>query len=216
MILPVPDAERSDQPATRLPDVRRLEPAEREDAIATVVAAFATDPLLRWVWADDERYERCAPAMFSLLVDLRRAGGEAWAADGGAAVALWEPPGGLIVTPATDPWPAVQEAYLPEEKARWETYDRALAVPADAAPYWYLGVLATHPERQRRGLARAVVAPVLAAATRARAAAYLETASEVNVGFYRSLGFVVEREAVLPDGGPVCWLMRRDPGVPDA
>lgn len=223
MILPVHRADPPDRPAPRppgqpasRPDVRRLEPAERDDAIESVVAAFATDPLLRWVWPEDERYQRCAPAMFSLLLDLRRAGGEVWAAERGAAVAMWEPPGGLIVTPATDPWPAVQEAYLPAEKARWETYEQALAVPADASPYWYLGVLATHPDRQGRGLGRAVVAPVLAAATRARAAAYLETASEANVGFYLSLGFVVEREAALPDGGPVCWLMRRDQGAADA
>jgi len=87
------------------PDVRRLEPSERDLALASVVAAFATDPLVRWVWPDDGRYAACAPPFFGLLLDLRRAGGEAWAAGGGAAVAMWDPPGGLYTAPAADPWP---------------------------------------------------------------------------------------------------------------
>ncbi len=198
-------------PDSPSPDVRRLEPAERDAALATVVAAFASDPLLRWVWPDDDRYTARATQLFGLLMDLRRAGGEVWAAGGGAAVAMWEPPGGLYVRPAEDPWPAVQATYRDEEKARWEAFDGALAVPAGVPPYWYLGVLATDPERQGRGLGRAVTAPILAAADRGRAAAYLETATEANVGFYAKLGFAVDREATLPDGGPVCWLLRRDP-----
>ena len=207
-----PDATRADAPT---PDVRRLEPAERDEALRTVVAAFAADPLLRWVWPDDDRYTACATVLFGLLIDLRRAGGEVWAAGGGAAVAMWEPPGGLYVRPAEDPWPAVHATYRDEEKARWEAFDGALAVPPGVPPYWYLGVLATDPERQGRGLGRAVTAPVLASADRSRTAVYLETATEANVGFYAKLGFVVDREATLPDSGPVCWLLRRDPRPAD-
>jgi hypothetical protein len=36
--------------------------------------------------------------------------------------------------------------------------------------------------------------------------------SERNLVLYRRLGFAVEREVDLPDGGPRCWLMHRDPG----
>jgi hypothetical protein len=52
---------------------------------------------------------------------------------------------------------------------------------------------------------------MLAAADRAGLPAYLETASDTNVAIYRRLGFEVAREVDLPDGGPRCWLMRRDP-----
>ena len=41
--------------------------------------------------------------------------------------------------------------------------------------------------------------------------AYLETASEANVGIYGRLGFEPVRDVTMPDGGPTCWLMRRDP-----
>jgi ribosomal protein S18 acetylase RimI-like enzyme len=193
------------------PDVRRLRPDQRDRAAATVVDAFATDPLLRWVWPEGERYAACAPAFFGLLLDLRLAGGEVWVADGSRAVAMWDPPGGLYARPAEDPWPRLQAAFTAGERARWATFDAAVAVPAGAAPYWYLGVLATAPDHQGRGLGSAVTAPVLAAADRIGQTAWLETMSERNLVLYDRLGFAVETEVDLPDGGPRCWLMRRDP-----
>jgi hypothetical protein len=195
-----------DQPS----DVRRLEPAERETALTSTVAAFATDPLLRWVWPSDERYRACAPGFFGLLLDLRRSGGEVWAARGGAAVAMWDPPGGLYVMPPVDPWPALQGSFEPRERECWATYERKVG-ERETAPHWYLGVLATDPARQGGGLAAAVVAPVLAACDRTGVPAWLETASAGNVAYYARFGFLPVREVDLPDGGPQCWLLRREP-----
>ncbi len=194
-----------------VPVVLRCPPDGRGRALATVVAAFATDPLLRWVWPSDERYARCAPAFFGLLLDIRLEGGEAWTADGGAAVALWDPPGGLYRQVPPERWAGVQAGFTAGERSAWATYDAALAVPADAGPHWYLGVLATEPGRQGTGLGRAVSAPILAAADRTGLPAYLETASESNVAVYRRLGFEPVRDVPMPDGGPTCWLMRRAP-----
>lgn len=195
----------------RTPAVDLLDPAATDVALRTVIAAFAADPLLRWVWPDDRRYDSCAPGFFGLLLSLRAAGGEVWVAEGGAAVAMWDPPGGLDPAPAEDLWPALNATYTEDEGLRWAEFNDRLAVPPDVAPYWYLGVLATAPDHQRRGLGPAVVSPVLAAADRTATDVYLETASEANVGFYLRLGFVADREVDLPDGGPRCWLMRRPP-----
>lgn len=191
------------------PVVGLLDPASTDRALGSVVEAFSTDPLLRWVWPDDGRYQECAAGFFGLLLSLRSAGGEVWVAGGGAAVAMWDPPGGLRDLPAEDPWPALNATYTETERARWETFNERLAVPSDAPAHWYLGVLATAPRHQRRGLGGAVLAPVLAAADETSTPAYLETASEGNLAFYGRHGFGVEREVDLPDGGPRCWLMRR-------
>jgi ribosomal protein S18 acetylase RimI-like enzyme len=196
--------------STRRADIRRLEPAERDAALTSTVAAFATDPLLRWVWPEDDRYEACAPGFFGLLLDLRRAGGEVWAAHGGAAVAMWDPPGGLYARPEPDPWPALQAGFTQRERASWAVYEQRVG-ERTTQPHWYLGVLATDPARQGQGLARAVVAPVLAACDRTGVDAWLETATAANVGYYRRFGFEVVREVDLPDGGPQCWLLRRAP-----
>lgn len=190
--------------------VRRLLPHERDAALATVVAAFATDPLLRWVWPDDARYAEVAAAFFGLLLDLRMESGEAWAADGDGAVAMWDPPGGLYLPAREQRWTEVQTGFTPREREQWAEYDHTMAVPADAGPHWYLGVLATDPTRARTGLGSAVVAPMLGAADRARLPSYLETSSEVNLRFYGRHGFAPVSEATLA-AGPRCWLLRREP-----
>ena len=194
-----------------VPEVVRCPPSGRDRALGTVVAAFAADPLLRWVWPSDPRYDTCAPAFFGLLIDIRLEAGEVWTADGGAAVAMWDPPGGLYREVPGERWAAVQQGFSERERAAWAAYDGAMSVPGDAGPHWYLGVLATEPARQGQGLGREVAAPMLAAADRARLPTYLETASESNVAVYRRLGFEPVRDVRMPDGGPTCWLMRRAP-----
>lgn len=180
------------------------------------MAAFGTDPLLRWVWADDARYAGCAPAFFGLLLDLRLDSGEVWVTeeaeeDAVTSVAMWDPPGGLLVPTPPERWAQAQAGFSPRERAAWAAYDEVMSVPASAGPHWYLGVLATAPGRQGQGLGRAVTAPVLAAADRTGMPAYLETATETNVAIYGRLGFRVVREADLPGSGPRCWLMCRRP-----
>jgi ribosomal protein S18 acetylase RimI-like enzyme len=199
----------------RVPTVRRCPPSGRDRALATVLAAFATDPLLRWVWPGQERYDGCAPRFFGLLLDLRIEAGEVWVAEpedsAVGSVAMWDPPGGLYLPAAGARWAEVHAGFSAAERAAWAFYDEALGVPATAGAHWYLGVLATDPACQGTGLGRAVTTPMLAAADRAGLPAYLETASDTNVAIYRRLGFEVAREVDLPDGGPRCWLMRRDP-----
>lgn len=192
------------------PQVRRYRPPDRATVLAAVVSAFAEDPLFQWVWPDRERYAELATDFFGLLLEARIGGGEVWVADGGAASAMWNPPGGLYEQLPEDAWPSLQTRFTPAEQDRWASYDAAVQVPEDAGPHWYLGVLATDPERLRTGLASAVLRPVLAAADRTGTPAYLETAAERNLAFYAHQGFHPVHEA-NPPGGPRCWVLRREP-----
>jgi hypothetical protein len=194
-------------------DVRRCLPDWREHALSTVIDAFAVDALLRWVWPGDERYASCARSFFAALLDVRMSAGEVWVADEGDSVAMWDPPGGLyLLDPkqSDELWDEAQQEFSDVERGRWATYGEALRVPEDAAPHWYLCVLATRPARLGTGLGRSVLTPILAAADRTHLATYLETASDSNLRFYGQLGFAPVREAEMPDG-PLCWLLRRDP-----
>jgi GNAT superfamily N-acetyltransferase len=88
-------------------------------------------------------------------------------------------------------------------------YDAALAAVGPERPYWYLGVLGTHPSAQGRGYAQAVMAPVFTIADGEGLDCWLETSKPRNTDFYERRGFV-ERIAVdIPDGGPPTWWMRR-------
>jgi GNAT superfamily N-acetyltransferase len=95
----------------------------------------------------------------------------------------------------------------------WErlaSYNDAVAGAVPDEPYWYLGVLATKPERRGEGLAIALLSPILDEADRVGVACCLETSTVGNRRFYERTGFEQATEIVLP-GGPDTWLMRRGP-----
>ncbi|MFO0689866.1 MAG: GNAT family N-acetyltransferase [Myxococcota bacterium] len=77
--------------------------------------------------------------------------------------------------------------------------------------HWYLAVLGTDPSAQRRGLASAVLQPVLERADRERLPAYLESSKAANIPFYNKHGFEVVDELRVPDG-PSLWPMIRRTG----
>ena len=93
---------------------------------------------------------------------------------------------------------------------RLASYNEAVAGAVPTEPFWYLGLLATLPERRREGLASAVLAPVLGEADRLGIACCLETSTAENRRFYERRGFEQAREIILP-GGPDTWWLRRDP-----
>ena len=78
--------------------------------------------------------------------------------------------------------------------------------------HWYLGVLATAPAHQGRGLASAVIAPVLADADERGIACCLETSTIENRAFYGRRGFTEATTVELP-GGPPTWWLRRPPAA---
>jgi len=67
---------------------------------------------------------------------------------------------------------------------------------------------------QGRGLATAVMAPVLDICDREGRAAYLESSTESNVAFYSHRGFEVTGEVTVPEAALRLWLMWREPSRP--
>ncbi|HTJ33678.1 MAG TPA: GNAT family N-acetyltransferase [Dactylosporangium sp.] len=175
-------------------------PADREAAVATFVAAFAQDPAVRWFLPDDETYPAEAAAMAGHLFDLRVGHGTVWIADGGAAVAMWDPPR----TPSRD---GVEH---PPQAGRFGRYQAVVHAKMPKIPHWYLGVLATHPDHRGRRLGRSVMTAGLQRAAADALPAYLETSNPRNVDIYRSAGFEVA-EHVYVDDLPV-WIMTTGAG----
>jgi ribosomal protein S18 acetylase RimI-like enzyme len=180
--------------------------ADRERTVAIVADAFATDPVVRWIFPNDATYPDRARAFFGFLFDSRVTRGGVWVSAGGEAAALWSPPGGDAEDERE--WGSVAAGFTAAEVERCDAWDAAVAPHHPEGDQWYLGVLATAPEHQGRGHGSAVAAPGLAAATTAGVPAFLETAVERNVVLYERLGFVVTGEIddpALPRG----WCMRR-------
>jgi GNAT superfamily N-acetyltransferase len=176
---------------------------------STIAAAFAGDPA--WAFLLGSDYERLASEFAGALFDGRAARGTVWVSDDLATVAMWDAPGegNDQSEQARDIWARFTALAGEQVHGRLVAYNRALGAVAPNEPYWYLGVLATHPRRQREGLASAVLAPVLEEADRSAIACCLETSTEGNRRFYERRGFTEPTAVQLVDGPPTWWLCRR-------
>lgn len=202
------------------PEITAASPADREQAVASLVAAFVKDPVLRYLFPDDASYPQYAAAFFGHLFDKRVGQGTIWTIGHGASLAMWDAPH-ATGEPAADaladrrPAEALARARstdaladrLPADAlARVDAYERALFGALPAAPYWYLGVLGTHPDYAGRRWGHAVMEVGLRRAAAAGLPAILETGDPANVEVYRRAGWQV-RDTLAVGPLPI-WVMR--------
>jgi GNAT superfamily N-acetyltransferase len=192
------------------PVVRQALPEDRSGVVASVAVAFARDP--GWAFILGEEYERLAAHFVGALFDVRVACQNVWVTDDLAAVAMWDSPDESNAVPvhAESVWARYRAIAGAEASGCLARYNDAVAAASPVEPYWYLGVLATDPGRQREGLATALLTPILDEADRLGIACCLETSTADNRRFYERRGFTQATEVVLP-GGPPTWWLRRVP-----
>lgn len=191
--------------------VRRLSEADRPAAVATLAAAFADDPAIRYIWPDIAERTRRLPGFMEMIWDGDMAdptaGGSGWGTAAAEAVTLWLPPGHAA--------PSFLDL-LKQAPLMWRVFGtampRALALSSAMAanhpgePHAYLHFAACHPAHQGRGLGGSAIRAGLAAT--GPLPTFLETAKESNVGLYQALGFRVVSEYQVR-GGPRFWAMSR-------
>jgi len=187
-------------------EITTATPANRDAVLASLVAAFAADPVLRYLFPDEAAYPRHAAAFFGHLFDKRVDLGTVWTIGGGAAVAMWDSP--------TTPHPGNDlSAALPAaEHARLRAYEDAVHAALPTGPFWYLGVLGTDPRHAGQRWGHALMAAGLHRADSDGLPAVLETSNPGNVGVYRRAGFEVVTETAA--GTLPIWVLRRAPLPP--
>jgi ribosomal protein S18 acetylase RimI-like enzyme len=174
--------------------------------------AFDDDPWVDWLAREGPRRGAAIRELFRLSLDLALRHDECWTTEALEGAALWIPPGC---------WPVGRWARLRSLPAAARisgagrlleigrrTWGIAAAHPTE--PHHYLMQLGVDPPAQGRGIGRRLLGPALARCDADGVAAYLETARESNLGFYRRHGFEVASRHDLP-GGPTVWGMRRPP-----
>ncbi|MEU4333984.1 GNAT family N-acetyltransferase [Micromonospora lupini] len=186
------------------PEITLATPANRDAVVGTLVAAFVKDPILRHLFPDDATYPRHAATFFGHLFDKRVHQSSIWTIGEGASVAVWEPPA-AVHTP-TDA--GLAPDYPADVLARVRGYDEAVHAALPAYPFWYLGVLGTHPDSAGRGWGRAVMRAGLDRAAADGLPAILETSNPGNVELYRRAGW--EEMGYLAEPVPT-WVMQQPP-----
>jgi GNAT superfamily N-acetyltransferase len=183
------------------PEITVATPAHRAAVLESLVATFAADPVLRYLFPDDVTYPRYAAAFFGHLFDQRVPLGTVWTI-GGGSVAMWD-------APADADAPAGPQPPLPAaELARVRAYDDAVHGALPTERFWYLGVLGTHPRHAGRRWGHALLTAGLRRAAAEGLPAVLETSNAGNVEMYRRAGFEVVGKETMPL--PI-WVMRRPP-----
>lgn len=189
--------------------------ATREDIpvlARTLAAAFEAYPWTRWTVPADDHLRRLQ-ALFSVdLTEIGLVHDEVWTTEDHMAVVVWIPPKDLQ-TGAVD-WARHGEASTPllgDRLAIADEADALITPHRPEKPAWYLATMGVHPDFQRRGLGAAVLRPVLERCDAEGWQCLTETSSPDNVRFYRRLGFESVAEVAMPDGGPMVWVMWREP-----
>ncbi len=189
-----------------------IDPDRLGEASDVLARAFLDDPAWVWLIPDPEKRARLLPWLFRVGFDVTAA--EVYATPGPVrGAARWLPPGRPPMRiAATLKAIAATPFKLGAATAPFLAYGRAVEqMRADTipGPHWYLAGIGVDPAAQRQGVGAALLQPGLRAATDAGLPAVLLTNNEVNLHFYESHGFAVEREGRTPADGPRAWAMVR-------
>ena len=201
--------------------VQVLRRGQERAAAEAIAAGHANYPSFRHLFPNDELRAKILPTFFRATVrDAVPFGSvlSAWTGDRVDAVAVWLPPERF-------PWTRIRKlratpaflrimAAAPRAFAPFARFGTGVEAAHRDAPHWYLVVMSVRPERQRQGLGKALVKPILERADRDGVVCRLETADPNTIPFYTRLGFDVVDTAFSPiPGGPTLTTFRRSPAA---
>jgi GNAT superfamily N-acetyltransferase len=182
--------------------------AEQDRAIATIVLAFASDPITRWIYPDAHQYLTYFPRIVKGFAGPSTAEGSAYQADDFAATALWLPPG---VGPDEEQMDTGADESIPEsQKEDLYAFGEKQLSSHPHEPHWYLPMIGVNPAMQGRGYGSALLKHTLAICDRQSLPAYLEATSIRSRALYQAHGFEVIDE-VQAGKSPTLWPMLRRP-----
>jgi len=180
--------------------------AERERLYATLVLAFAADPVERWLYPQPRQYLSDFPGFLAAFGGRAFAGQTARSLGQFAAVALWLPPGTEADGDAITTWLA--------ETVAADKHNDMFAVlgQMDAAhpgyPHWYLPWFGVDIALQGRGLGSQLMRHCLQVVDATHQPAYLETPNPRTISFYQRHGFEVTGEAQAGTCPPITFMLR--------
>ena len=189
-------------------------PKQYPDAVASLTEAFLEDPVLSYLFEDEEYRPLLLSAFFANRLASRTETDLLLLPSGyeKSAAALWEKPDkdsendssysgaiAAVVTVLGEQWISDRLVILgPLFEAKPET------------KHWYLAFIGTRPDARGNGLASALITEITETCDKDKIPAYLESSNPENVALYEKHGFVVTGEVTLKNG-PIVPLMWREP-----
>ena len=176
--------------------------------VPTIVAAFAADPVVRWVWPEAHQYLESMPAFTVAFAGGGFNDGSAYTTDGYEGAALWLPPD---VHPDENAVGDIVEQTVAKSLQRdlYALMDKMGSFHPDG-PHWYLPMIGVDPAYQNKGLGAALLRHALERCDREDLPAYLESTNPRNISLYLRHGFVAVGE-IQAGSSPIVVPMLRMP-----
>lgn len=196
--------------------VRPVGEEELGAASQTLARALHDDPFFAYVVPDDAARRERLPRVIEPLMRFGHLFGRAEATADLAGVALWTPPGIDVTAERAQAagFGEIADALGRDGLLRYgESMEslQTLTEPHRESEVAYLMAIGVVPERQRQGLGRALLSPMLAFADEHGVPSWLETFEAGTVPFYATLGFSVAIDDVEPVSGLRFLSLRRAP-----
>ena len=188
-------------------EVRRAEPGEVGALRRVLVAAFMDDPVMVWFDPQPRARERRLARLFGHVLEKHAPRGTVWTNAEHGAAAVWVAPG----TPVTAEDVRFYLRLYRDRPLKGLFWALFVEARRPRFPHWLLLYLGVLPERQGRGLGRALLEAGLERAAAEGRPAYLVASSAGSRRLYERCGFRVLREVRLPRG-PGVWPMLWRPG----
>jgi ribosomal protein S18 acetylase RimI-like enzyme len=161
--------------------------ADEDQAVETIVLAFAADPMARWTWPRADVYLAAMPRMVRAFGGKAFSNGSAYHTDDYAGMALWLTPGMHPDEKALDA--VLESTVAPARTAETTPIFEQMAKYRPTEPHWYLPLIGVDPAHQGKGHGDILMTYALAQCDRDHAPAYLESSNPRNIPFYRRHGF---------------------------
>jgi ribosomal protein S18 acetylase RimI-like enzyme len=187
--------------------IKTASAADEEHIVDVITIAFATDPLVRWIWRDPHQYLVHMPALIRAAGGKAIASGSAYYADRYAGVALWLPPG--VHVEKEDLRSFVRNDIAKERRVELIAVFKQMSSYHPQEPHWYLPLIGVDPINRGHGCGSALMRHALLPCDRGHELAYLESSNPRNLSLYIRHGFEIVGTIQVGSSPPLFPMVRK-------
>jgi GNAT superfamily N-acetyltransferase len=180
--------------------------AEINHAIGTLVLAFGTDPVARWMYYEPDQYLLHIPRLFRALGTSSFEAGAAQRSGDGLGVALWLPPG--VARDDESLEVVIAESILKEKQVDVGAVFEQTERYRPTEPHWYLSLIGVEVLHRNKGCGAALLEHGLCQCDREHSPAYLWSSNSQNSSLYQRHGFEVVATIQVGSSPPVFPMLR--------
>jgi ribosomal protein S18 acetylase RimI-like enzyme len=187
--------------------VRSASSDQKNALISTILVAFATDPVARWLCPGAHQYLSRMNEFVDAFAGASFTHGSAYYVDGYKGAALWLPPN---IQPNEEKMMTIIKEVVPEQRldAAFSVFEK-MGSFHPGEPHWYLPLIGVDPSQQGRGYGSQLMKHALERCDREKTIAYLESSNPRNLSLYIRCGFELVGTIQLADSPPLFPMVRK-------